>query len=247
MRRLFFSDVHLTPSDPGRTRRLAAFLAREAPRADELFILGDLFDYWIGPKHLHLPDYAEALAALRKAAAGTRIVFLCGNRDFYMRGFERATGVEVAPGRTRHRLEVQGRRVCLCHGDYLEGRRDAGFLVQRFIRSRAVEAVWTRLPASLARLGARFYRWLSERNKRTGRADRRHLAPYGLCPDQVAEEFARGTEVLVCGHVHRAQEVREPVPGQGGVLYTLGDWCDDESYLEVEDGRWRLRGGKRTT
>jgi len=50
--------------------------------------------------------------------------------------------------------------------------------------------------------------------------------------------------VLVCGHVHRAQEVQGPVPGHTGVLYTLGDWTAGESYLEVEDGRWRLRAGR---
>jgi len=245
MRRLFLSDVHLSPRDPRRTARWIRFLAREAPCTDELYILGDLFDYWIGPKHLRLPDYREALDALREAVrGGTRVVFLCGNRDFYMRGFTEATGVEVVPERTRLLLTVDGRRVCLAHGDYLEGRRDPGFLIQRFIRSRPVEWFWTRLPAAIARLGARFYRWLSERNKgKTFRRHRQHVADYGLAPHQVAEVFREGADVLVCGHVHRPQEIADPVPGCGGTLFTLGDWSEGESYLEVEDGRWRLPEG----
>ncbi len=251
MRQVFFSDVHLVPGDAAGSRRLVRFLEREAAGADEVYILGDLFDYWIGPKHLHLPDYREAVDALRALVRdGTRVVLICGNRDFYMRGFAEATGVDAAPGRTVHRLTVAGRRVCLCHGDFLEGRRGLGFLIQRLIRTRLVEEVWTRLPTPLARAGARFYRWLSERKKRrpvpdgpvwARRSRPRPLAPYGLCRAQVAEEFDRGTEVLVCGHVHRAQHVTEPVPGREGVLYTLADWSDGESYLEVEDGRWRLR------
>ncbi|MEA3367723.1 MAG: UDP-2,3-diacylglucosamine diphosphatase [Planctomycetota bacterium] len=241
MRRLFFSDVHLTPADPARSRRLVRFLQREAPGTGEIYILGDLFDYWIGPAHLHLPDYRDALDALRRAVrAGTRIVFLCGNRDFYMRGFTEATGIEVVPRRTHAQMTIDSRRVTLCHGDYLEGRRDLAFLVQRLIRSWVIEWIWTRLPAPLAVAGARFYRRVSRWNKRRGAADRSHLAPYGLDPEQVAETFAAGADVVVCGHVHRAQEVRDPVPGQHGVLYTLGDWTGGESYLEVEDGRWRL-------
>ena len=246
MRRLFLSDVHLTPRDPDRTGRWVRFLEREAPRTDELYILGDLFDYWIGPKHLDLPDYREALKALGEAVrGGTRVVFLCGNRDFYMRGFAEATGIEVVPERTRLLLTVDGRRVCLAHGDFLEGRRDLGFLVQRLIRSRAVEWVWTRLPAAVARLGARFYRWVSERKKgKALRRHRKHVAEYGLAPRQVAEVFREGAEVLVCGHVHRAQEIVKPVPGHEGVLYTLGDWSEGESYLEVADGHWRLCTGE---
>ena len=245
MRRLFLSDVHLTPAAPDRSRRLRAFLAREGPRADEIYILGDLFDYWVGPAHLYLPDYREALEALRRTVrGGTRVVFLCGNRDFYMRGFTASIGVEVVPDRIHARMTIDGRQVALCHGDYLEGRRDLGFLVQRLIRSPPIEWIWTRLPASLAVAGARFYRRISRKNKEQGRCDRSHLAPYGLDPDKVAEVFAAGADVLVCGHVHRAQEVQGPVPGHTGVLYTLGDWTAGESYLEVEDGRWRLRAGR---
>jgi len=241
MRRLFFSDVHLTPAEPARTRRLVRFLAREAPRADEIYILGDLFDYWVGPAHLHLPDYREPLQALRRTVrGGTRVVFLCGNRDFYMRGFAEATGVEVVPERVHARITIDGRQVVLCHGDFLEGRHDFGFLVERLIRSRPIEWLWTHLPTSIAIAGARFYRRVSEGNNRRNWLDRRHLTPYGLDADQVAGEFAAGAEVLICGHVHRAREVRDPVPGRQGVLYTLGDWTDGESYLDVEDGRWRL-------
>ena len=89
MRRIFLSDVHLSPREPARTERLIRFLRHEAPHADEIYILGDLFDYWIGPKHLRLPDYREALDALAQAARTTKVFFLLGNRDFYMsRGLE---------------------------------------------------------------------------------------------------------------------------------------------------------------
>jgi UDP-2,3-diacylglucosamine hydrolase len=241
MRRLFVSDVHLSAAGPERTARWVAFLERETPRADELYILGDLFDYWIGPKHLLLPDYAPALAALRRAVAGgLRIVFIKGNRDFYMRGFAEATGVEVVPGGTQHRLEADGQRVFLCHGDYMEGRGGFGFRVQEFIRSPAVEWLWTRLPAFVADLGARFYRWVSGRKTRRPRARPAHLGPHGLSEECVAQEFRLGTDVIVCGHVHEAREVRSDVDGRPALLFTLGDWTDGVNYLEQRGGAWRL-------
>jgi len=241
MRRVFLSDVHLSPREPGRTAQFLRFLEREAPRMNELYILGDLFDYWIGPKHLNLQEYREAIDALRGIVGrGVRVVFLCGNRDFYMRGFSEATGIEVVPHRTYHRMRVGSKRVYLCHGDYMEGRRGLGFAVQRLIRSRFVEWIWTRLPTCVAKGGARFYRWISERKKPAADVEATRLAPYGLDAEQVAAELAGGTDIIVCGHVHRAQEVRDPVEGMEGTLYTLGDWEDTGSHLVEDGGCWCL-------
>ena len=179
---LFLADLHLCPEAPERLHLVCDFLRTQRQAAAGIYILGDLFDYWIGPKHLNLPDYREAIDALRALVRrGTRVVFLCGNRDFYMRGFSEATGIEVVPHRTHAQLTIDGRRVALCHGDFLEGRRDVWFQVQRLIRSRPVEWVWTRLPTGLARSGARFYRGVSASKICHGTgADRRRLAPYGL-------------------------------------------------------------------
>jgi UDP-2,3-diacylglucosamine hydrolase len=243
MRRVFLSDVHLSPREPLRAERLVRFLEREAGRIDELYILGDLFDYWIGPKHLDLPDYRDALEALwRVTRSGVRVFFLHGNRDFYTRGFEAATGVEVPAGRTEHRLALGPTRVYLCHGDYLEGRRGLGFAVQEAIRSRPIEWIWTRLPTGIAGLGARFYRWLSGRKGRRPKTKALHVGPHGLSEDALMAEFRRETDIIVCGHVHVPQEVTFQVDGRERRLFTLGCWSDGESYVEEEDGRWRLCG-----
>jgi UDP-2,3-diacylglucosamine hydrolase len=237
MRRVFISDVHLSNSDPAPSERLLRRLAREAGRADEIYILGDLFDYWIGPKHLDLPDYREAVEALKAATAGgrTQVFFLLGNRDFYMaEGFEERTGIRVVPGRTEHRLTIDSRTVYLCHGDYLEGRKDRGFRIQEWIRSRSFERKFVLLPAFMARAMARFYRWLS------GRKTRRPIHPR---PEEVMARFRDGADVIVCGHFHRAGRETFTVDGREKVLYILGDWSAGESCLVEEDGHWELCGG----
>ena len=237
MRRLFLADVHLSPREPARTERLIRFLEREAPRTDEIYILGDLFDYWIGPKHLALGDYREALETLRRVARERPVFFLIGNRDFYMsRGFEESTGIRVVPGRTGHRLAAGSQRVYLCHGDYLEGRSGWGFRIQEFIRSRGFERQFIRLPAFVAKAMAEFYRWLSTRKPR--RSCR--------MSDGVLEaEFRRGADIVVCGHFHEARRRKIQVDGREAILFTVGDWSEGESFLAEEDGRWELHGGVR--
>jgi UDP-2,3-diacylglucosamine hydrolase len=233
MRRLFLADVHLSPREPSRTARLGEFLRRQCRAGDELYILGDLFDYWIGPKHLDLDDYGEALDGLRQAVrAGVRIFFILGNRDFYMGGaFEAKTGLRIVDGRTEHRLRVGSQEVYLCHGDYLEGRTDRGFALQEKIRSPGFERVFVRLPVRVAKALAEFYRWLS------GRKARRPGRP---SPEAVQEKFRGGADIIVCGHYHAARAETCDVEGRPRVLYTLGDWSDEASYLVEEDGRWRL-------
>jgi UDP-2,3-diacylglucosamine hydrolase len=235
MRRLFLSDVHLAPRDPERTRRFLAFLDAETPRTNELYILGDLFDYWIGPKHLREPGYREAIRALHAATeAGLRAMFLLGNRDFYMEGFTEATGVAVAPGRTEHEIAAGGKRVYLCHGEYLEGRRRRA---EEFIRSRAVEWFYTRLPACAAKAGARFYRWVSERRFLPGKPKPRRVVV--LSEALLEERFRNGADVIVCGHVHRAERRDLSIDGRPKTLFTLGDWADRPNWLVEDDGDWR--------
>jgi UDP-2,3-diacylglucosamine hydrolase len=237
MRRLFLSDVHLSPRHPDRAERLLALLSREAGRIGELYILGDLFDYWIGPKHLDLPDYRETFDAMRGLSArGVRVVFLCGNRDFYVRRrFREALGLEVFTGPVT--VPIDGGRVCLCHGDHLCTRDRSTQRAQVIIRSRAVEAIFTRLPAGLARFLALGYRGHSRRVTTSKPARRKALED-----EAVLATFRAGADVIVCGHIHRPAKHIWQADGREHLLFVLGDWSTGSSYLVEEDGRWRLYG-----
>jgi UDP-2,3-diacylglucosamine hydrolase len=236
MRRLFLADVHLSPREPARTARFGEFLRHECRTGDELYILGDLFDYWIGPKHLDLADYGEVFRMLRETVdGGVRVFFIIGNRDFYMFGgrFEHRTGLHIADGRVEHALVAGGKSVYLCHGDYLEGRTGGGYRIQEMIRTRAAERFFVRLPAMVTDAMARFYRWLSARK---GKARR----PHAPSPDVVREKFRLGADIIVCGHYHEPRQENVEVDGRQRTLYILGDWSEGTSYLVEEDGQWRL-------
>ena len=78
-RTLFVSDVHLRARDPANNQPFLKFLEQDC---DALYIVGDLFDYWIGPKHLGMDDYRSEIESIRKKSEKTPIFFIKGNRDY---------------------------------------------------------------------------------------------------------------------------------------------------------------------
>ena len=115
---LFISDLHLSPERPATVRLFLAFLNGRARRAGRLFILGDLFDAWIGDDD-DTPPTPEIRAALRDlTAAGTDCALMHGNRDFLIgRDFCRDTGCKLLRDPTR--LELDAEPTLLMHGDLL--------------------------------------------------------------------------------------------------------------------------------
>jgi UDP-2,3-diacylglucosamine hydrolase len=114
----FVSDLHLRAERPDLTQRFAAFLAvTAAAKVDALFILGDLFEYWIGDDDLADPFNAQVCGALRGLAdRGTDIFFIAGNRDFLIgERFATAAGIKLL-GETE-RVGAGGTATLLMHGD----------------------------------------------------------------------------------------------------------------------------------
>lgn len=115
---LFISDLHLSPERPATVGLFLDFLAIRARRAERLFILGDLFDAWIGDDD-DTPPYPEIIRALRALSEhGTELFFQAGNRDFLIgKGFAKASAC--------HRLkdpvtvDLYGTPTLLMHGDLL--------------------------------------------------------------------------------------------------------------------------------
>jgi len=133
-RTLFVSDVHLRPNDPGNHRPFFRFLEEDCAA---LYVVGDLFDYWIGPKHLKGPDYREVFEALRKKAERAKVFFIKGNRDYLVDGkFEKATGMTVLGDRAR--IDVRGRTVLLAHGDFVYNTNPKYAAYRTLMRSKPI-------------------------------------------------------------------------------------------------------------
>ena len=233
---LFIADLHLSPHAPARTERFARFVADVAVDAESLYILGDMFEYWIGPDHVSLPDHRPALEALRHLRQwGTRVHLLRGNRDFLMGdSVEAWTGARVHGERVD--LTLDGRRVVALHGDALCARDRSYQTYKRVARSPVTQAVFLALPLALRRrIGAGF------RGASDTMVQAKPDAVRGLHRPTIARVFSEGADVVVCGHVHRAESTPVPVNGRTGRFYVVGGWEQGPTYLEFDGHDFRMR------
>ncbi|MEO5935088.1 MAG: UDP-2,3-diacylglucosamine diphosphatase, partial [Duganella sp.] len=114
---LFISDLHLQPAHPATSEAFFDFLERHARRAQQLYLLGDLFEFWAGDDDIGDAFNQQIVAALRSVSdAGTRVYWSGGNRDFLVgAGFAEAAGLTLLP--ETYVTEIGGQRLVLLHGD----------------------------------------------------------------------------------------------------------------------------------
>ncbi|MBI3097462.1 MAG: UDP-2,3-diacylglucosamine diphosphatase [Planctomycetes bacterium] len=230
----FCSDLHLSPKDPDRQQAFVRFLDRLADDGvAECWLLGDLFDAWLGPRHLEMSDYLPVFAALRRAShAGARITFLPGNRDFLLDAtFARATGTRV--GKSMEELRLGGKRILCFHGDQVFNRDPSYSAYSRIARSRLVRGAFGALPGWAAKKVAGGIRGVSERKTK----------PFTALPPESVERlrgFIRdGYDVLLCGHVHQPQRLELSAGGRRGVCHILPDWDHGPAWVEWREGVFR--------
>lgn len=235
MATLFVSDLHLDPARPAITALFLDFLARQAGRADACYILGDLFEAWIGDD-----DDAElgrrVAGALRALAdSGVPVHFLHGNRDFLIgERFAAAAGVRLLP--ESEAINLYGEPVLLLHGDTL-CTDDADYQAFRAqVRDPAWQARLLELPLAQRRALAGQLRETSQQAtqlKETAITDVNLEAVDGALR-------ARGIRRMIHGHTHRPAIHEWMLDGQPARRAVLGDWYDRGSVLRCDVTGWRL-------
>ena len=223
---VIFSDVHARENDDEGLARLDRFLGEVAPDARRLYILGDFFDFWFGPKQARKNPYSDILARLGELSrSGVEVTFFHGNRDFYIdASFAARWGIRVVED---YSIEViGGRRVYMAHGDML-CTNDRGYHRMRaLVRNPVMKFILSHMPAAWAEGMARAYR---AKSKRTVAAKTQWVL--GIDDEAVKAAFRLGADAVVIGHTHRRGE-RVFDLGEGRrILYTLGDFGKEGSYL----------------
>lgn len=232
---LFISDLHLSGDRPRITRLLCEFLEGPARRADALYILGDLFEYWIGDDAIQ-PDQRPVVDALRRTAdTGVPVYFMHGNRDFLIgEEFSVASGCRIINEPIV--IDVHGRPVLLMHGDVLcTDDRD----YQQF-RAMVRTAEWQRdfLSRPIAERLELAQRYRSESRSHT---ERKPMEIKDVNQQQVEDTMRRhGVDLLIHGHTHRPAFHNLIIDGNAARRIVLGDWHEQGSVLIADGGGYRL-------
>ncbi|MGQ0578765.1 MAG: UDP-2,3-diacylglucosamine diphosphatase [Betaproteobacteria bacterium] len=224
---LFISDLHLTPDRLAATEALMGFLRDTAPASEALYVLGDLFEYWIGDDALDQPfnrDVADAFRAL--AGHGVLLRFMHGNRDFLIGSrFAREGGMQLLSDTTL--VKLYGMPTLLMHGDTL----CSDDLEYQKFRAMVRDPAWqhaflAKPPAERERL-AREIRGQSEQAKQL-----KDMAIMDVAPATVEEVLrSHAYPRLIHGHTHRPARHEHVVDGRSCERWVLADWYEQGSYL----------------
>ncbi len=230
---LFISDLHLSEERPSANEAFFAFIEDKAAKAESLYILGDLFEYWIGDDALGEPFNSLVAGFLANlSAGGVRVFFMPGNRDFLVGAdFCKATGARLLADPAK--LDIAGTPTALLHGDTLCTDDHDYQAWRRTARSSQWQREFLAKP-------------LGERHELTSGLRRKSREVIQAKPAEimdvnaaaVEEAFsAQGVTRLVHGHTHRPGRHAHQVAGRRCERWVLPDWYGPGGYLEIVRGR----------
>ena len=226
----FTSDLHIKEDHPHIAGGFVEFLSKTTEGADAVYVLGDLFEYWIGDDAAPLLGVQSILSAMKKRAMQTPCYFIAGNRDFLVRdGFEQASGFTILPDETV--VDLYGTPTLLLHGDSL----CADDLAHQKFRSEMVtNTVWCdgflKQPIEQRIKMAQEARAQSHEHKASV-----SMSIMDVNQDAVLNAFTQyGVSNMIHGHTHRQQVHDHGIKNDNPLIRTvLGDWGTHNSVLTV--------------
>jgi UDP-2,3-diacylglucosamine hydrolase len=231
---LFVADLHLHPSRPAAVQTFLTFLGHEARQAGALFILGDLFEAWIGDDAAPADDpVAPAVRSL--VDHGTWVGFMPGNRDFLVGdAYLACAGIERIREPTV--IRVDDRPVVLEHGDALCTDDTAYQAFRQQVRDPAWQREFLALPPD-----ERYQRALEAREKSGEAMAGKDSAIMDVNEDAVRDRLkACRARDLIHGHTHRPAVHAMSADGNDYRRVVLGDWFKQGSVLRIHQGAWQL-------
>ena len=239
MATLFISDLHLSAERPDITALFIRFLNNEARQAEALYILGDLFEAWLGDDMV-LPEYTDAIAAMKALSnSGVPVFIMHGNRDFLLgEKFTEMSGASLLEDPTH--IDLYGKPTLLLHGDTL-CTDDVEY--QKF-RTMVRNPAWQQQMLALSpqeRLKlAKEYREMSQAETGNKAEDIMDVNQQTL--EQMMQ--SKGIYHMIHGHTHRPAIHDLKIDTQPAKRIVLGDWYEQGSVLVCDENGCKLQGLK---
>lgn len=236
MTTLFISDLHLSPATPATTDCFVRFMRQEAIHAEALYVLGDLFEFWIGDDDRS--EFAEQIRAEFKTLtdSGVACFFTQGNRDFLVgKRFSRQTGVTLLGDETV--IDLYGRKALVLHGDTL-CTRDVKYLEYR----KKVHQPW--LQWLFNRIPMRYKKKIVSKIQSDIKTDKqtKSLDIMDVTQSEVEHVMqAYNVDLMIHGHTHRPNVHTFESDQTICTRIVLGDWYTQGSVLTFDKNDFELQ------
>jgi UDP-2,3-diacylglucosamine hydrolase len=222
---LFISDLHLSTERSDIAQCFFNFMEHEAPGCDALYILGDLFEVWIGDDH-NTPFSQQVAQAIAKVANSTEVFFIHGNRDFAVRqGFAKRCNMKLLP--EQFVIDLYGRKTLISHGDEL-CTKDIEYMK---FRKKARGWWWPKLMLAIPlRLRIR----MANKGRKVSKNNQLRLSEEIMDVTQSEVEAAMlhfDVKLFIHGHTHRPNIHNFTLNHQAVQRIVLGDWYSQGSIL----------------
>jgi UDP-2,3-diacylglucosamine hydrolase len=231
----FFSDAHLGLGSPEEDRqrelRLIRFLDFIQHDAEQIFIVGDLFDYWFEYKTVVPKKYFRLFAKLAETTErGIRVLFTAGNHDFWVKDYFRTElGMEVYLNAIE--TEIRGKRFLIHHGDGLLKGDISYKILKKILRNRLNIFLFSLIHPDVTG-------WIARWSSRTSRryTSNRTYESSGMV-EFATQKLQEGFDFVVMGHNHMSS--RQKIGN--GVYINLGDWIFENTYAVYDGKKMKLK------
>lgn len=233
MRTLFIADLHLSEKHPQVSRAFFDFLQHETKNVDALYILGDLFEVWIGDDE-RTPLMNEVAIKLSEYALKNNILlyYIHGNRDFMIgKKYAKQSSMQLLPEHCE--INLYGKKILILHGDTL-CLADKNYQKMRtLIHNPLLQFVFNLLPLFLRKkIGWKI------RNTSQSKKVYKNREVMDVTKDEVLRLMEKHqVQTLIHGHTHRVACHEILIKGQPAQRYDVGDWRDNLSYVEVQQDK----------
>lgn len=231
----FIADLHLAQNRPDITACFLSFLKNDAIHAEALYILGDLFEYWIGDDDdsPFILEVASGLMALKQS--GVHIFYIHGNRDFLLgEKYAKKSGMTLLP--EIDLIDLYNNKIVIMHGDTLCTRDLAYQAFRKKSRSWWWQTMIKSLPLFVRRKIAQNYR-----KKSAAATAVKALDIMDVTDEEVIATFqSYQSKLLIHGHTHRPNIHEVIVDGQSAKRIVLGDWYEQGSWLKFDQNGFEL-------